>query len=232
MIRATWASRPRVIADQPLPFGALPVVTVRHAPEPSSPQSLGEVEPLIPIQDELNTRLSDRAHRVTLQSFNMYLAKGIELEGGAPARIAPGRVWLTDNTDASVEAFGGDGHSPSEDRHIDELRAAMDKISGVSPAVLGIVRDKLGHLSSAAALRIVLMGLLAKVARRRAVYGRAIEQACTLALAAGPGGPRVAVTWQDPLPDDEEDRLRIARLKIELGADPARVRRELGLDTV
>ena len=73
-----------------------------------------EVEPLIPLQDELNTRLSDRANRVTMQSFKMYLAKGLDgfADGSAPV-VGPGRVWTTDNPDASMQTFGGDSSSPS-----------------------------------------------------------------------------------------------------------------------
>ncbi len=41
-------------------------------PLPLSYEGLSDVEPLIPLQDELNTRLSDRANRVTYQAFNMF----------------------------------------------------------------------------------------------------------------------------------------------------------------
>ncbi len=83
-------------------LGVVPMAHAQNASEPFSHAGLSDVEPLIPLQDELNTRLSDRAHRLTLQSFQMYLAKGIEgfAEGGS-AGIGPGRVWSTDNPDAS-----------------------------------------------------------------------------------------------------------------------------------
>ena len=41
-------------------------------------EGLSDVEPLISLQDELNTRLCDRANRVTMQSFRMWLGKGID----------------------------------------------------------------------------------------------------------------------------------------------------------
>ena len=53
--------------------GDLPVVHVQNLSQPLRYEGIGEVEPLVPLQDELNTRLSDRASRVTLQSFKMYL---------------------------------------------------------------------------------------------------------------------------------------------------------------
>lgn len=226
-----------MIADESNRLGVLPVVHVQNAAQPYAYAGLSDVEPLIPLQDELNTRLTDRAHRVTMQSFNMYLVKGIEQAGRVG--VGPGQVWSTDNPDADIKAFGGDAASPSEDRHIAELREAMDKTSGVSPVVLGIVRERLGHLSSENAIRITLMGVLNKTARKRVAYGTAIERICGLALRALdlagvlPTDERdrgVSIKWPDPLPIDETDRLRAALLKRELGIAASVVKSELGYD--
>ena len=54
-------------------IGRLPVVHVQNLPQPFFYEGLSEVEHLIPLQDELNIRLTDRANRVTMQSFKMYL---------------------------------------------------------------------------------------------------------------------------------------------------------------
>lgn len=53
-------------------LGQLPVVHIQNMPLPLSYEGLSDVEPLISLQDELNTRLSDRANRVTYQAFNMF----------------------------------------------------------------------------------------------------------------------------------------------------------------
>ncbi len=97
-------------------------------------------------------------------------------------------MWQTDNPDASIDEFGGDSDSPSETAHIDEIRQAMDKTSGVTPVAAGILRNRIGNLSSGNALRVTLMGLLAKTQRKRVTYGRGIEQLCELRLPAA-GGP-------------------------------------------
>lgn len=217
------------------PLGVIPVVHAQNASQPFAYAGIGDVEPLVPLQDELNTRLSDRAHRVTMQSFNMYLAKG--LDGFGATGVGPGQVWSTDNTDASVEAFGGDADAPSEQSHIEELRDAMDKASGVSPVALGVIRAKLGHLSSENALRITLNGVLSKTARKRVTYGRAIAQVCRLILLAldRAGALRtteadrgVRMQWQDPLPLDERARLNAALLKRDLGVPTPELLAELG----
>lgn len=215
--------------------GVLPVVHIQNMSQPFVYEGIGEVEGLVGLQDELNTRLSDRASRVTMQSFKMYLAKGID--GFRGTSVNPGMVWSTDNPDASITSFGGDANSPSEDAHIGEIREAMDKISGVPPVAGGVVRAKLGNLSSANALRVTLMGLIAKTMRKRVTYGRGIEQASTLVLdylnAAGvlrtdPGDRGVRVVW-GPMPVvDEESVIAAGRAKLELGVDEQRVLDELG----
>ncbi|MFU8827955.1 MAG: hypothetical protein ACNA8P_00815, partial [Phycisphaerales bacterium] len=169
----------RTIAN---PLGELPIVHIQNAPQPFRYDGLSDVEPLIALQDELNTRLSDRAHRVTMQSFKMYFAKGFETPDDLA--VAPGQIWSTHNPEAELHAFGGDAHTPSEDDHINQIREALDKASGVSPLVLGLLRAKIGHLSSENALRITMMGVLSKTARRRQVWGAGITAASRLVLLA------------------------------------------------
>jgi hypothetical protein len=225
----------KIVSENDERTGVLPVVHIQNASQPFAYHGLSDVEPLIPVQDELNTRLSDRAHRVTMQSFKMYLAKGIE--GFGEVAVGPGQVWSTGNPDAEVESFGGDGHSPSEDAHIGDVRDAMDKISSISPVALGVIRAKLGHLSSENALRITLMGVLSKTARKRVSYGRGVVAALEIVLRALDASGVLATTsserglrieWPDPLPLDERDRLNAAKQKLEIGVARERVLGELG----
>ncbi|MEO0630108.1 MAG: phage portal protein, partial [Planctomycetota bacterium] len=216
--------------------GLVPVVHVQNQSQPLVYAGVGEVEPLIPLQDELNTRLSDRANRVTMQSFNMYLAKGIE--GFSDAPVAPGTVWSTDNPDASVERFGGDASSPSEDRHIEQVRSALDKISGVPPVASGVVEARIGNLTSASALRVTMVGLLAKTNRKRVTYGRGIRGVCGLVLEAASRvgllelastDREIRIEWPDPLPIDEQELAAAVRVRRELGVPRDRVAESLGI---
>ncbi|MBL7215204.1 MAG: phage portal protein [Phycisphaerae bacterium] len=162
------------------PLGRVPVVHIQNMSQPYFYEGLSDVEQLISLQDELNTRLSDRASRITLQSFKMYLAKGIEGVGDKP--VSPGRMWCTDNPDATIEEFGGDRDSPSENQHVGEVREAMDKVSGVTPVVAGVLKSKLGNLSSAVALKMTFMGMLSKTYRKQLTYGQGIRQIASLVL--------------------------------------------------
>ena len=215
--------------------GQVPVVHIQNQSQPLRYEGVGEVEPLLMLQDELNTRLSDRASRVTLQSFKMYLAKGID--GFERVPVTPGTVWSTDNPDASVEAFGGDASSPSEDRHIGEIRQALDKISGVPPVASGVVEARIGNLTSANALRVTMVGLISKTNRKRVTYGRGLIGISSMVIdaalrsgliEAGLGDRQMKLEWPDPLPIDDQELAASARIRRELGVPADRVAEQLG----
>lgn len=236
----TWWQRYEnglLAAEGANPLGRIPVVHIQNLPRPMHYEGAGEVEPLIPLQDELNTRLSDRANRVTFQSFKMYLGKGIE--GFEDRVVAPGRMWATDNPDASIEVFGGDAESPGEAAHIDELRQALDKVSGITPLAAGLLRDSLGNLTSATALKVVLMGTLARLERKRVSYGAGLVEANRLVLDAldwfgvlktDPEDRLTRIHWPSPLPENLGEKLAEAKAKRELGVPAETVLRELGYE--
>ncbi len=226
----------RVLTEQTVNrLGRIPLVHIQNLPQPFFYEGLSEVEPLIPLQDELNTRLSDRANRVTFQSFKMDLGKGIERFLERP--VGPGQMWQTDNPDASILEFGGDASSPSEELHIQEIRDAMDKTSGVSPVAAGLLRNKIGNLTSENALRVTLLGMLAKTEKKRVTYGQGIAQLCELILHAAdvygiltndPSQRQVRIDWPSPLPENLSEQLDQAKAKVELGVPRQQVLTELG----
>ena len=224
-----------LLAEGDLELGRVPAVHLQNIVRPFDHVGGSEVEPLLPLQDLLNERLSDRARRIVMQSSKIYLGVGITDFADQP--VEPGRMWATDNVEARVQEFGGDTHSPAEDAAIGEIREAMDKQSGVSPIAAGAIRDRLGNLTSAAALRITFQSLLSRTERKRVNYGTAIEQICDLALAwlnqfghvkTSVAERRVRLTWPDPIPTDAADELAQAKQKQALGVDPELVLRELG----
>lgn len=224
-----------LVEELPNRLGRLPIVHIQNLAQPLQWEGLSDVESLIPLQDELNIRLSDRANRVTMQSFRMWLGKGID--GFLDRPVGPGQMWFTDNVDASIEAFGGDAASPSETAHIEELREALDKASGVTPAAAGHIRARVGNLTSENALRISLMGTIAKTKRKRITYGSGIAALCELILHAldvygvfrtQPSERGVDIAWADPLPPDETRRITDALAKAQLGVPLEVLRSELG----
>jgi len=228
-----------LVAEGKLPWGFLPVVHIQNLAQPFYYEGQSDVEPLMPIQDELNTRLSDRASRITMQSFKMYLGKGIE--GFAEKPVSPGVMWHTDNPDAAIEEFGGDEDHPSESAHIEEIREAMDKISGMTPLVAGVIRTKLGNLTSAVALRLTMMGMLSKTERKRFTYGEGLKKIAWMVLdildkaniyKTSERDRDMEIIFRDTLPENEMEKLNEAKAKKELGVPVERVLKELGYETV
>ncbi len=218
-----------------LPWGFLPVVHIQNIAQPYYYEGQSDVEPLIPLQDELNTRLSDRANRITFQSFKMYLGKGIE--GFEDRPISPGRMWYTDNPEATIEEFGGDATTPSEGLHIAEIREALDKTSGVTPVVAGVLKNKLGNLTSAVALKLTLMGMLSKNDRKIFTYSEGIKKICKMILCmldkaniyrTDVGNREIDIIFPNPLPEDTTEKLKEAEIKKELGVPIEQVLKELG----
>jgi hypothetical protein len=172
-----------------------------------------------------------------MQSFRMWLGKGID--GFTERPVGPGQMWVTDNTDASIEAFGGDADSPSEQAHIEQLREALDKTSGVTPAAAGHIKARVGNLTSENALRISLMGTIAKIKRKRITYGRGIAQLCELilhmldvlgVLRTDASERGIDIIWADPIAPDESRRIADALAKAQLGIPLSVLRAELGYD--
>jgi len=149
-------------------------------------------------------------------------------------------MWYTDNPEASIEEFGGDSSVPSEDMHIAEIREAMDKTSGVTPIVAGVLKDKVGNLTSATALKLTLMGMLSKTERKRFTYGEGIKRICRTVLellakarvySSEAVDREVDVVFPSPLPENMLEKLKEAQMKKELGVPCEQVLRELGYET-
>jgi hypothetical protein len=226
-----------LVDEGPNLLGQVPVVHIQNLALPGCYEGASEVEPLVPLQDELNTRLSDRATRVTFQSFKMYLGKGIDDFLERP--VGPGQMWATQNPQATIEEFGSDSGSPSEDAHIQQVRGALDKVSSVSPLAAGLIQGNVGNLTSATALKVLLGGLLARTQRKRLTYGAGISQIAELALdwldRAGvlhttPADRRIEIHWPNMIPADEGEMLRNAQIKAQLGLDKQHILAELGYD--
>jgi hypothetical protein len=88
----------------------------------------------------------------------------------------------------------------------------MDKISATPPLAAGVVRSKIGNLTSENALKVTLQGILSRTARKRLTYGRGIAEMCGVILGAlhhagvletTEQERRVELLWPDPLPEQQ-----------------------------
>jgi hypothetical protein len=149
-------------------------------------------------------------------------------------------MWYTDNPDATIDEFGGDAATPSEGRHITEIREAMDKASGMTPLVAGVLKAKLGNLTSAVALKLTLMGTLLKTERKKFTYGEGLTKICRMVLdmldKAGvyntnSSDREIDIIFPSPLPEYTMEKLKEAQIKKELGVPGEQVLRELGYES-
>ena len=113
----------------------------------------------------------------------------------------------------------------------------MDKVSGVPPLASGVVRAKIGNLTSANALRVTLMGLLSRTERKRLAYGRAIQAISRMMLEVldragilktGEADRTITIEWPEPLPQDPREQAAAAIAKRELGIPDETLRAEMG----
>ena len=128
---------------------------------------------------------------------------------------------------------------PSEDRHITDIREAIDKVSGVTPVIAGLLKNKIGNLTSGVAIKMMFMGMLAKTTRKQFTYGQGIGEVCRMVLGlldkcgvypTEASEREVEVVFPNPMPEDTMDRLKAAQIKRELGVPQEEVMRELGYE--
>ena len=148
-------------------------------------------------------------------------------------------MWCTDNPEASIQEFGGDAAAPSEQLHIAEIREAMDKTSGVTPVVAGVLKNRLGNLTSAVALRLTFMGMLSKNERKQHTYSEGIREICRMALSmldtaeiykTDEQERDIDIIFASSLPENLMEKLKEAQIKRELGVSTEQVLRELGYE--
>jgi len=115
----------------------------------------------------------------------------------------------------------------------------MDKVSGVTPVVAGVLKNKLGNLTSAVALRLTLMGMLSKNERKRFAYSEGLKRICKIVLqildkaniySTSQADREVYLIFPSPLPENMTEKLNEAKIKKELGVSTEQVLRELGYE--
>ena len=122
-------------------------------------------------------------------------------------------------------------------RIISVWRRCTAEISGVSPVAAGLLRGKLGNLTSAVALRLTLIALLARTERRRATLSTVLAELVRMVLtlldragvaASAPEDRGIAVSWPAAVPESDLDKFQEAQAKVALGVPRQIVLEELG----
>jgi hypothetical protein len=105
--------------------------------------------------------------------------------------------------------------------------------------VAGVLKNKLGNLTSAVALRLTLMGMLSRNDRKRFTYSEGLKRICRMVLAildtaniykTSEMDREVDIVFPSPLPENVMEKLKEAQIKKELGVPTEQVLRELGYE--
>ncbi|WP_433224476.1 phage portal protein [Microtetraspora malaysiensis] len=199
----TWT----VGESEPHGLSRCPIVPFRnrYADSPDTmPHELGEVSPLIPIQDRLNETTLNQKIAESYSAFRQRWATGISIprdpRTGRPVetfRAAVDRMWMVENSDVKFGEFSQTdltGYLASREAAV----KAMSAIAQVPPHYLlgGMINIGEGALTAAES------GLARKVHERQLMFGESWEQVLKLAAEAdkrpeAAGDASARIVWHD-----------------------------------
>lgn len=116
------------------PYGFIPFVQIKNFPIAGRTRGQGDLDDVIPLNVELNTKKSDVSEVIDYHSAPITLVYGAKignLEKGA------NKVWGGLPKDAKVENLGLQGDLTASANYIAETKTAMCEIAGIPETVLG-----------------------------------------------------------------------------------------------
>lgn len=191
------------------PYGFIPFVHVPNLAPPGSPWGLSELEDLIPLNRELEDRLSDQSDTIRYHADPPVIFKGVREH--SDLAVGPGTVWDVP-ADAQVDLLEWRGQAPAVDRHIERVLRALYDVGDAPRSSFGDTEQPF----SGVALETQLQPIVQRTLRRRAVWEPALRRIAEYALrlaeqfdldGATPGvyAPyRVRIRWLPMLPRDDD----------------------------
>lgn len=191
------------------PYGFVPFVHVPNLAPPGSTFGLSELEDVIPLNRELEERLSDQADTIRYHADPPVIFKGVREH--TDLAVGPGTVWDVP-ADAAVDLLEWRGQLPAVDRHIERVLRAMFDVAEAPRSSFGDTEQPF----SGVALETQLQPVVQRTLRRRIVWEPALREIARFCLllaeqfgvdGATPGqyAPyRVRVQWLPMLPKDDD----------------------------
>jgi hypothetical protein len=177
-------------------MGVCPVVRFRnHEDLDVDSCLLGEVEPLMPLQDQIDATTFGLMVAQHFQAFKQrYIIGWTGLDENTAAQTSASRLWSFEDTDVKVGEFG----EVNLGGYLDSRTATTELLATISQTPPHHLLGKMINLS-AEALAAAESGQRRKIAERETTWGESWEQA--LRLAASAEGVDVAddaeVRWRD-----------------------------------
>lgn len=116
------------------PYGLIPIVQIKNFPIAGQTRGQGDLEDIIPLNVEFNTKKSDMSEVIDYHSAPITLVYGAKignLEKGA------NKVWGGLPKDSKVENLGLQGDLTASGNYSAECKTAMCEIGGIPETVLG-----------------------------------------------------------------------------------------------
>lgn len=116
------------------PYGFIPFVQFKNFPLAGRTRGVGDIEDIIPLNVELNTKKSDISEVIDYHSAPITLVYGAKignLEKGA------NKVWGGLPKDSKVENLGLQGDLVASNNYVTDLITSMCEIGGIPETVLG-----------------------------------------------------------------------------------------------
>ncbi len=201
------------VRSGPNPYGFVPFVHVPNMQPPNQFWGLSDLADVIPINRELNERVSDQADIIRYHADPPIIFRGVTEH--TDLAVGPGTVWDIP-VDADVKLLEWQGQAPAVQAHIEQVFRALYEVSETPRTAFG---DS-GRLLSGVALETELRPIIQKTLRRRAFWNRALRQRnrmiLQLAERYGLGGARPGtfapyrsrVIWPPMVPQDDAQDVR------------------------
>ena len=194
----------------PNPYGFIPFVHVPNLPLANEPWGQSDLVDVIPINREIDERISDQADVIRFHADPPIVFRGVT--DHADLAVGPGTVWDIPS-DADVKLLEWQGQAVAVGEHIERLYRTLYEVTETPRSAFG---DS-GRVLSGVALETELRPIVQRTLRKRAWWTRALRRRSGMVLelarqfgvgrvagsARGVDDHRVRVLWPPMLPKDD-----------------------------
>lgn len=196
------------ISRTPNPYGFIPFVHIPNARPANEFWGVSDLKDLVPLNRELNERMSDMADVIRFHSDPPVVFRGVREHSSLA--VGPGTVWDLPEG-AEVELLEWRGQMPAIQEHIERVMRALHDVAETPRTSFG---DS-GRLLSGVALETELQPLIQKTLRKRIWWGAGLRRRnrhiLRIAELRGMGSfapYRSRIIWPPLLPADSEAEVR------------------------
>jgi len=190
------------------PYGFVPFVHIPNARPANEFWGISDLKDVVPLNRELNERMSDVADIIRFHADPPVIFKGVMEHSNLS--VGPGTVWdLPEGAD--VQLLEWRGQTPAIQEHIERVMRALHDVTETPKTAFG---DS-GRLLSGVALETELQPLIQKTLRKRAWWSAGLRRRNRYILriaelkGLGSFAPyRSKVIWPPLLPADSEVEVR------------------------